>query len=95
MTFEFVVSSKGGRDRSAGIHSMVYALLLIPVGLIPYYMGVTGLVSAILLVAFAVVYAGFGWNLYQKNDRKAALMLMFSSFFYLPLTLFALFLDKI
>ena len=93
--YKFVISAKGGRDRSAGIHSMIYALLLIPVGLIPFYLGLTGMVSAIILTILAVVYAAFGWNLYLKNDRKAALQLMFSSFFYLPLALFALFFDKI
>jgi len=93
--YKFVISAKGGRDRSAGIHSLVYALLLIPVGFIPYYIGMTGIISAIILTILALIYAWFGWNLYQKNDRKAALQLMFSSFFYLPIALFALFFDKL
>ena len=67
--YKFVISSKGGRDRSAGLHSMVYALLLIPVGLFPFYMGMTGVVSGILVTVFAIVYAWFGWNLYRKNRR--------------------------
>lgn len=93
--YKFVISPQGGRDRTAGIYSMVYALLLIPVGLVPFYLGMTGTISAVILTILAIVYAGFGWNLYQKNDRKAALQLMFSSFFYLPFALFALFFDKI
>ncbi|RMG87720.1 MAG: protoheme IX farnesyltransferase [Bacteroidetes bacterium] len=84
-----------GKDRSVGFQSMVYALLLVPVGLIPFFADMTGVVSAILVSVFAIVYAWFGWNLYQKNTRKAALQLMFSSFFYLPLTLIVLFWDKI
>ena len=42
-----------------------------------------------------LIYAGFGWNLYRKNDRKSAVQLMFSSFIYLPLALIVLWLDKI
>lgn len=84
-----------GQDKSVGMQSMIYALLLIPVGLIPFYSGMTGITSAIIVSVLAVIYAWFAWNLYQKNTRKAALQLMFSSFFYLPLTLIILFFDKI
>ena len=84
-----------GKDKSVGFQSMIYALLLIPIGLIPFFANMTGIVSAILVTILAISYAWFGWNLYQKNTRKAALQLMFSSFIYLPLTLVILFLDKI
>ncbi len=92
--FKFVASVNGERDRSIGLQGFVYALLLVPVGLIPYFSGTTGLASAIVTTLLALCYAWFGWNLYRKNDRKAAMQLMFSSFFYLPLALFALWLDK-
>lgn len=89
--FRFV----SGKDKSVGFQSMIYAGLLIPVGLIPFFAGITGITSAVIVTVFAIFYAWFGLNLYRNNTRKAALQLMFSSFFYLPLTLIVLFFDKI
>jgi protoheme IX farnesyltransferase len=93
--FKFVASRNGERDRLIGLQGFIYALLLIPVGLVPYFSGTTGIVSAIVTSVLALSYAWFGWNLHRRNDRKSAMQLMFSSFFYLPLALFALWLDKI
>jgi len=83
------------QDQQLGKQAAIYALLLIPIAWMPYLLEISGILSAILLTVAALVYAGFGWNLYQKNNRKAALQLMFSSFFYLPMVLIALYVDKI
>ncbi len=93
--FRFMLSKNNSQDPKAGLESMVYALGLIPVGLMPFFLGITGIMSGVFVVAFALIYAWFSWNLYKKNTRKAALLLMFSSFFYLPMTLLFLFFDKI
>lgn len=93
--FKFVAEKNGERDKTIGIQGFIYALCLIPIGWLPYYGGYTGIASAVFLTVLALVYAGYGWNLHKKNDRKSAMQLMFSSFFYLPLALFALLWDKI
>lgn len=93
--FKFVVSKDGKQDRSIGLQGVFYALCLVPVGLVPFYTNITGEISAIIVSVLAVAYAWFGWNLYKKSDRKAAMQLMFFSFFYLPVALTALWLDKI
>ncbi len=93
--FKFVASKNGERDTSTGWQATLYALCLLPVGLTPYFSGVTDSVSAIVFVILTLGYAWFGWNLHRRNDRKAAMQLMFSSFFYLPFVLMALWLDKI
>lgn len=93
--FKFVVSKDGKQDRSIGLQGVFYALCLLPVGLVPFYTNITGVVSAVIVSVLAVAYAWFGWNLYRQSDRKAAVQLMFFSFFYLPVALTALWLDKI
>jgi len=93
--FHLLPNKTGALDASVGMQSVIYALFLIPVGLLPYWLGVTGMASAIILTILSICYAGFGWNLYKKCTRKAALQLMFSSFVYLPAVLFALYFDKI
>lgn len=93
--FKFVAERNGERDKTIGIQGFIYALCLIPIGWLPWYGGYTGISSAIFLTVIAMVYAAYGWKLHQNNDRKSAMQLMFSSFFYLPLALIALLLDKI
>ncbi len=93
--FKFVAAKDGKQDPSIGLQGIFYALCLLPVGLVPFYTNVTGPISALIVSILALVYAWFGWNLYRKSDRKAAMQLMFFSFFYLPLALTALWLDKI
>ena len=93
--FKFVAEKNGERDKTIGIQGFIYALCLIPIGWLPWYGGYTGITSAIFLTIIALFYAAYGWKLHKKNDRKSARQLMFSSFFYLPLALIALLLDKI
>jgi len=73
----------------------LFGLMLLPMGMMPFLLEVTGLISAMISAVAAFIYAYYGWNLYQKCDRKSARQLMFSSFFYLPIVLFALYWDKI
>lgn len=93
--FHLLPSKRGVKDRNAGLQSFIYALALIPVSLAPYFMGLTGITSAVVLLICGGIYAFFGWDFYKKCTRASALRLMFSSFFYLPIVLFALFFDKI
>jgi len=93
--FNLLPNKIGLLDSSIGMQSFIYALFLIPVGCLPYLLGTTGIISMILLSILSLIYAGFGWNLYKRCTRKAALQLMFSSFVYLPLVLFTLYFDKL
>ena len=81
------------KDENVGWACFKYALLLIPLSIIPFYLGAISIVAMLLMLIFAGIYSWFGWNLYKKCDRKSALNLMFSSFFYLPLTLIIMWLD--
>lgn len=85
----------GVKDSNVGFQSFIYAMMLIPIGVMPFLLGVTGIVSAIILVLLGAIYAYYGWNLCVKCTREAARKLMFCSFFYLPIALIALFIDKL
>lgn len=94
--FRLLPTTKDGkRDPNVGLHAMAFSLALIPVGWLPFMLGWCGMLSGIVLSVLALGFAWFGWNLYRKNTRQAALQLMFSSLFYLPLALFVLLADKI
>ncbi len=88
--FKLLPFGSKGPDEKAGWLSMWYALTLVPLGVVPYLMGVSGIISAIILPVLALIYAAYGYNFYKKNDRKSALATMFSSFAYLPIAMFVI-----
>lgn len=81
--------------RSTSRQAFGYALLLVPTSLVPYWIGATGVTSAIVTVLLGLGYVALSWMFMRRHDRKSALSLMFYSFIYIPLTLIALFADKI
>ena len=91
----FNLLPSGVKDKNVGFQSAIYALMLIPIGMMPFLLGVTGIVSVVIVSIAALIYAYAGWHLSKACTRAAALKLMFSSFFYLPIVLFALYFDKI
>lgn len=93
--FNLLPNKNGHLDSNVGWQAMIYALFLVPVGILPYFLGEAGFASVFILTIASLAYAYFGYNLYKKCNRKAALRLMFSSFIYLPIVLFALYFDKI
>lgn len=91
--FNLLPSQK--RDKSSALQCVIYSLILIPTSLLLYFMGITGLVSAIIVGITGLLYLLASIHLYIKCDRKAALQLMFASFFYLPIVLIAIVADKL
>jgi protoheme IX farnesyltransferase len=85
----------GHIDRRIGFQSVLYVLFLFPVGIIPYYLGVSGWISLIVVSVMTVVYLFFAIRFKIKFNRQSAMALMFSSFFYVPVSFIALLLDKI
>lgn len=93
--YRLMPMQNGQPDASVAWQSILYAIFLIPVVLVPYYVGQTGLFSLCILVVLSIAYAIFAWNFYRKQDRKSALLLMFYSISYIPLGLMVLFFDKV
>lgn len=93
--YQIVPVRDGERDRNIGVQALVYSALLIPVSLAPYLLGVSGLVSAVIVLLLSVLYMAFSYRFYKNWNRKSALQLMFYSFFFIPVALLAFFADKI
>lgn len=91
--YKMLPERDGERDPRTGIYAAVYALLLIPLGFTLPWMGVTSWNPAIFVAILSLAYSALGWNLYRKQDRKAALQLMFGSLLYLPIVLVVYYLD--
>ncbi|WP_229244186.1 heme o synthase [Emticicia sp. CRIBPO] len=90
-----LLPSKGGRDINSAIQIMVYTLYLLPLCWVPYYLGMTGINSAVIAMVFGILFLAQTFLLMKRVDHKSALQLMFGSFIYLPVVQIAYLMDKI
>ncbi|MCU0430522.1 MAG: heme o synthase [Cytophagaceae bacterium] len=84
-----------GQDIRTAFQIMMYTLFLIPLGFVPYWMGMTGLTSAIITMICGVLFLAQTFYLMKECSHKAARAIMFGSFLYLPVVQIALVLDKV
>ena len=90
-----LLPSGGGKDFRTAVQIMTYTLFLIPLGLLPLKLGITGIDSAIVVTICGVLFLGQTFRLMVDGSRRAALHIMFSSFIYLPVVQIAYLLDKV
>ena len=91
--FKLLPADKGPTKFTA-IQGVMYSILMIPVGILPYYFESTGFVSAVVVMVCNVFMVVQSIRLYQQMDVKSARRVMFSSYIYLPIVLLALLADK-
>jgi protoheme IX farnesyltransferase len=91
----FYLLPSGKRDKFTARQILVYSLALIPMVLLPFAFNISGIYSAIFMVLSSVAFAFLAYDFYASLDDKKASILMFSSFFYLPLIQIAMWLDKV
>lgn len=92
--FKLMPSVEGPTKYSA-IQSIIYSLVLIPVGLLPFWVGMSGVVSLGIVFVANLFMIWLCVRLFLDMERKAARRVMFASYFYLPIVLLALLADKI
>lgn len=90
-----LLPSSGGRDVNSAIQIMMYTVVLLPLCWIPFYLGMTGIHSAMIAMLFGVLFLIQTFHLMRKVNDKAALQLMFGSFIYLPIVQISYLIDKI
>lgn len=90
-----LLPSRGGRTKFSALQTVFYIMALIPVSLVPAWLGFTGVVSAVIVLLCGLIFLYQSLNLFRECTVPAARKLMFGSFFYLPIVLLALYLDRI
>ncbi len=90
-----MLPSDEGTTKYTAIQSIIYSLLLIPVGTIPYFLEMTGGVSLWIILVANIFMVIQSVRLYREMNAKAARRVMFSSYIYLPVVLLALMADKV
>lgn len=92
--FKLLPSDKGPTKFTA-LQSVMYSVMMIPVGLLPYYFGISGMVSMWIVLICNVTMVMLCIMLYIKMDVKSARKVMFGSYFYLMIVLLSLYADKL
>ncbi len=91
--FKLLPADKGPTKFTA-MQAVMYSVLMIPVGMLPYYAGMSGKMSLWIVLVCNLFMVVQSMRLYKEMDVKAARRVMFSSYIYLPIVLLALLADK-
>ncbi|MFN5055583.1 MAG: heme o synthase [Bacteroidota bacterium] len=84
----------GGPTKFAAVQSILYSVLLIPIGVMPYVFGMSGMVSMIIVGLANLAMFWQCVRLFREMNVTAARRVMFGSYFYLPIVLLSLLADK-
>lgn len=88
-----------GRTKKSAFQIFIYSLFLVPVSLLPWAIPpdrpLVGNIAAVVAFLCGAVMAWYAYKLYRSCDVKDARMLMFASFFYLPIVQLFYVLDKL
>ena len=92
--FKLLPSDKGPTKFTA-LQTIMYSAMMIPVGVLPYYFNMSGIVSMWIVLAcnFAMLYLSI--MLFIKMDVGSARKVMFGSYFYLMIVLLSLYANKL
>ncbi len=91
--FKLLPADKGP-TRFTAMQSIIYSSLMIPVGFLPYYTGMSGLASMYVLLGCNLWMVYVSVLLFKRMDAASARRVMFSSYFYLMIVLLALFANR-
>lgn len=84
-----------GPTKFSALQCVIYSMLMIPVGMLPYYFHLSGSIALWVLFACNLSMVGLSILLFIKMDVKSARRVMFGSYFYLLIVLLALLFDKV
>lgn len=98
--FKLLPADKGPTKFTA-LQTIIYSLLLVPVTLLPFFTGicsygdVRGMISLGLIILANAFMIGRCLKLYKTMEVKEARQVMFGSYMYLPVVMFAMLLSKV
>jgi protoheme IX farnesyltransferase len=90
-----LLPSQAGPTKFSAVQTVIYSMLMVPVGMLPYYFNISGLLSFYILLFCNLWMVYVSIMLVIKMNAAAARRVMFSSYFYLMIVFLALLFDKI
>jgi protoheme IX farnesyltransferase len=90
-----LLPGESGPTKITALQTIIYSVLLVPVGFLPYITGMTGLTSLVIVLLANIFLIVQCVRLYMDMEVKSARRVMFSSYIYLPVVFLALLADKV
>lgn len=90
-----LLPSKKGPTRFTALQTILYTIVMIPAGVLPFYFHITGNISLWIVLIANIFLLVQCMRLYKELDVKAARRVMFSCYLYLPVVFLALLADKV
>ncbi len=90
-----LLPAKGGPGKYAAVQAILYSVLLLPIGVLPYVLGMSGVISLVIVLAANLGMLWMCIRLFRGLDVKSARGVMFASYIYLPVVLLALLANKL
>ncbi len=90
-----LMPSDAGPTKYSAIQAIIYSLLMLPVGFIPYLINMSGQISLVIVLLANLYMVWQCIRLYREMTVPAARRVMFSSYIYLPVVLLSLLADKV
>jgi len=91
--FKLLPSDKGPTKFTA-LQTVMYSAMMIPVGVLPYYYQISGIVSMWIVLGCNLAMVFLSIRLLIKMDAASARKVMFGSYFYLMIVFLSLWADK-
>ena len=90
-----LLPDNAGPTRFTAMQTVIYSMLMLPVGMLPFYFGISGIIAFWILIICNLWMLYVSIMLVIKMNAFAARKVMFSSYFYLMIVFLALLFDKV
>ncbi len=90
-----LLPSQAGPTRFSAAQAVIYSMMMVPVGMLPFYFHIAGILAFWVLLACNLSMVFVSLILVIKMNAAAARRVMFSSYLYLMIVFLALLFDKI
>ncbi|MEO8860685.1 MAG: heme o synthase [Ginsengibacter sp.] len=90
-----LLPGKGGPTKFTALQTIIYSMLMIPVGMLPFYLHISGILSMWILLACNLAMVYLSVMLFRQMNVQAARRVMFGSYFYLMIVFLSLLFDKV
>jgi protoheme IX farnesyltransferase len=90
-----LLPSNEGTTKFTALQSVIYSIVMIPIGVLPYYFHITGFTSLCIVLAANMFLLVQCIRLLLELNASAARRVMFSSYIYLPVVFLSLLADKV
>ena len=90
-----LLPNENSPTKITALQTIIYSMILIPIGILPYYFKMSGAISLTIVFATNLFFVYQCVMLYKKLNKTAARKVMFGSYIYLAIVLLAFLIDKL